>query len=144
MRGLTVRVRAVAGPPASPAAGGRAAQGQAPRSRQPQPSPAGPPSADPPAGPPDAPRPEGGTRGPGAAPEAGRAAQGPAAQGPAVGGQQTEPRRSPAPPPQDAGFADEEWPDDATGPGTGAENLTGMELIRRQLGGRVIQEIEDS
>ena len=30
------------------------------------------------------------------------------------------------------------------GPVAGAEDLTGMELIRRQLGGRVIQEIEDS
>jgi DNA polymerase-3 subunit gamma/tau len=147
MLGLNVRVRAVAGPPsASPAAGGRAAQGQTARNRQTQDKPAGPP----PAGPPAAPRPEGGTRGPGEVPEAGRAAQSPAAQspaaqGPAAGGQQAEPRRSrPAPPPQDAGFADEEWPDDATGPGTRAEDLTGMELIRRQLGGRVIQEIEDS
>jgi DNA polymerase-3 subunit gamma/tau len=131
MLGLNVRVRAVAGPPAGrPATGGRAAKG----------NPAVPPSADPPAGPPAAPRPGGGSRGPGAVPEGGRAAQ-----GPAVGGQQAEPRRSrPAPsPPQDAGLAEEEWPDDATGPGTGAD-LTGMELIRRQLGGRVIQEIEDS
>jgi DNA polymerase-3 subunit gamma/tau len=133
--GLSVRVRAVAGPPAaSPASGGRAAKD----------NPTGPPSAAPPAGPPAASRPEGGTRGPAAAPEAGRAAHGPAAHGPAARGQQAEPRRSRPAPPQDAGFADEEWPDDATGPGTGAEHLTGMELIRRQLGGRVIQEIEDS
>jgi DNA polymerase-3 subunit gamma/tau len=130
MLGLNVRVRAVAGPPAaSPATGSRAAQGQAARSRAGRDNPAVPPSADPPAGTPAAPRPGGGR----------------AAQGPAAGGQQAEPRRSrPAPPPpQDAGFAGEEWPDDATGPGTGAD-LTGMELIRRQLGGRVIQEIEDS
>ena len=48
------------------------------------------------------------------------------------------------PPQQAAGFADEEWPDDATGPEGAAGDLSGMELIRRQLGGRVIQEIEDS
>jgi DNA polymerase-3 subunit gamma/tau len=134
MLGLNVRVRAIADPPASPAASGRAAKDNL----------VGPPSADP-AGSPAAPRPEGGTRGPAAVPEVGRAAQGRAAPGPAAGGQQAKPRRSrPAPPQQDAGSADEEWPDDATGPGAGAEHLTGMELIRRQLGGRVIQEIEDS
>jgi len=49
-----------------------------------------------------------------------------------------------SPGPQSAAFADEEWPDDAGTAGTGTEDLTGMELIRRQLGGRVIQEIEDS
>jgi DNA polymerase-3 subunit gamma/tau len=137
MLGLNVRVRAVAGgpPAASPTAGGRAAQGNRPA----QGNPATPPSADPPAGPP-ASQPEGRTRGPGTVPEGGRAGKSPAA-----GGQQAEPRRSrPGPPPQAAGFADEEWPDDASGPGSGAEDLTGMELIRRQLGGRVIQEIEDS
>ena len=43
--------------------------------------------------------------------------------------------------------ADEEWPDDASEAGGGtaaADGLTGMELIRRQLGGRVIEEIEGS
>ena len=138
MLGLNVRVRAVAGgpPAASPTAGGRAAQGNRPA----QDNPATPPTGDPPAGPSAASQPEGPTRGPGAVPEGGRAAKSTAA-----GGQQAEPRRSrPALPPQAAGFADEEWPDDASGPGSGAEDLTGMELIRRQLGGRVIQEIEDS
>jgi hypothetical protein len=48
-----------------------------------------------------------------------------------------------APPPQPAAIADEEWPDDATGPGA-ADSLSGMELIQRQLGGRVIEEIEDT
>ena len=140
MLGLNVRVRAVAGgaPAASPAAGGRAAQGQAARNRPAQDNPAGPPSADPPAGPPATTRPEGRTRGPGTVPEGGRAAGGSVA-----GGRQAEPRSRPASPPA-AGSADEEWPDDASGPGTGAQDLTGMELIRRQLGGRVIQEIEDS
>jgi DNA polymerase III subunit gamma/tau len=138
MLGLNVRVRAVAGgaPAASPAAGGRAAQGA--RNRPAQGNPAGPPSADPPAEPPATTRPEGRTRGPGAPPEGGRAATGSVA-----GRRQAEPRSRSAPP-QPAGSADEEWPDDASGPGTGTEDLTGMELIRRQLGGRVIQEIEDS
>jgi len=158
MLGLNVRVRAVAGgpPAANPTASGRAAQGQPARNRpaqvqaQDNPS-AGPRSGDPPAGPAAEPPPEGRTRSrasvPGSGPAAeGPAAESPAAQGPAAGGQQVDPRRShPAPPqPQAAGFADEDWPDDATGPGTGTEDLTGMELIRRQLGGRVIQEIEDS
>jgi len=46
-----------------------------------------------------------------------------------------DPSRPPAAP------AEEQWPDDATGPGA---DLSGMELIRRQLGGRVIEEIDDS
>jgi DNA polymerase III subunit gamma/tau len=44
-------------------------------------------------------------------------------------------------------FGDEEWPDDAAGEDVGGaegEGLTGMELIQRQLGGRVIQEIEEA
>jgi len=48
-----------------------------------------------------------------------------------------------AQPPKPAAVADEEWPDDATGPGA-ADSLSGMELIQRQLGGRVIEEIEDT
>jgi DNA polymerase-3 subunit gamma/tau len=57
---------------------------------------------------------------------------------PARGGQPS----SSASPPQTPGPAEEQWPDDATGPGSA--DLSGMELIRRQLGGRVIEEIEDS
>jgi DNA polymerase III subunit gamma/tau len=38
--------------------------------------------------------------------------------------------------------APEEWPDDA-GPAGDAPAVTGMELIERQLGGRVIEEIEE-
>ena len=164
--GLNVRVRAVAGGPqaaSTPAAStqttGRAAPGQAARSRpapgraQEDPAPGGspaastalgPPSADPPTAPPAKPQPESRTSGPAAAPGDGRPAR--AAKGPATGGQQAKPARSrPVPPgPQPAAFADEEWPDDAGQPGAGTEGLTGMELIRRQLGGRVIQEIEDS
>jgi DNA polymerase III subunit gamma/tau len=48
------------------------------------------------------------------------------------------------PPQQAPGFAEEEWPDDATGPEGAAGDVSGMELIRRQLGGRVIEEIEDT
>ena len=48
------------------------------------------------------------------------------------------------PPQQAPGSAEEEWPDDATGQEGAAGDLSGMELIRRQLGGRVIEEIEDS
>jgi len=45
---------------------------------------------------------------------------------------------SPAAPPAD----DEEWPDDA-GPAGKEPGPTGMELIERQLGGTVIEEIEE-
>jgi DNA polymerase-3 subunit gamma/tau len=47
--------------------------------------------------------------------------------------------------PRSSAFADEEWPDDATGRGDpgGSGGLTGMELIQRQLGGRIIEEIEE-
>jgi hypothetical protein len=37
---------------------------------------------------------------------------------------------------------DEEWPDDA-GPAEGGPGPTGMELIERQLGGTVIEEIDE-
>ena len=160
--GLSVRVRAVAGAPpaASTPAAGRAAPGPAPRSRpapgraQEAPGPtgsraagpaaSGPPSSDPPAGP----QPGSRTRGPGAAPDDGgptRAVKDPGGPS-AASGQQASPGRSrPVPPgPQPAAPADEEWPDDAGPAAAGREDLTGMELIRRQLGGQVIQEIEDS
>jgi DNA polymerase III subunit gamma/tau len=42
----------------------------------------------------------------------------------------------------DAGFDEEEWPDDA-GPAGAGPGPTGMELIEQQLGGRVIEEIEE-
>jgi DNA polymerase-3 subunit gamma/tau len=70
------------------------------------------------------------------------APRGPAAGSPRAG--QAKPARPRhAPPPEPAAVADEEWPDDATGPGA-ADSLSGMELIQRQLGGRVIEEIEDT
>jgi DNA polymerase-3 subunit gamma/tau len=64
----------------------------------------------------------------------------------ATSGQQANPARSGSVPPgpQPAAPADEEWPDDAGPAAAGTGDLTGMELIRRQLGGQVIQEIEDS
>jgi DNA polymerase-3 subunit gamma/tau len=159
--GLHVRVRAVAGAPqaASTPAAGRAAPDRAARSRPapsraqegpgPGGSPAagpaasGPPSADPAAAPP----PGGSTRATASGPDEGRPAR--AAAGPgspsAAGGQQAKPARSGPPPgPQPGAIADEAWPDDAGPADAGMEHLTGMELIRRQLGGQVIQEIEDS
>jgi DNA polymerase-3 subunit gamma/tau len=53
------------------------------------------------------------------------------------------------PPSQAVGsaFADEEWPDDGGqdgGPAAPADSPTGMELIQRQLGGKVIEEIEEA
>ena len=50
-----------------------------------------------------------------------------------------EESRPDAPPPA---ADDEEWPDDA-GPAGGGAEPTGMELIERQLGGTVIEEIEE-
>jgi DNA polymerase-3 subunit gamma/tau len=44
-----------------------------------------------------------------------------------------------APPPADL---EEEWPDDA-GPADGGAGPTGMELIERQLGGTIIEEIDE-
>jgi hypothetical protein len=38
--------------------------------------------------------------------------------------------------------AEEEWPDDA-GPADSGTGPTGMELIERQLGGTVIEEIDE-
>ena len=160
--GLNVRVRAVAGAPpaASTPAAGRAAPGQAPRSRpapdraQEAPGPtgsraagpaaSGPPFPDPPAGP----QPGSRTRGPAAAPHDGgpaRAVKDPGGPSTASGQQASPAGSRPVPPgPQPAALADEEWPDDAGPAAAGREDLTGMELIRRQLGGQVIQEIEDS
>jgi hypothetical protein len=37
---------------------------------------------------------------------------------------------------------EEEWPDDA-GPAAGGAGPTGMELIERQLGGKIIEEIDE-
>jgi DNA polymerase-3 subunit gamma/tau len=120
----------------------------------------GPPASGPPgtghpeAGQPAAPRQGRPARGQGGAPDNGRrtdrAAGGPppGATRPSGAGQRPEPAqpsqpRVPPSPPATA-LADEDWPDDTPGPGGAAADLTGMELIQRQLGGRVIGEIEES
>ena len=75
----------------------------------------------------------------------------PGAGGAATGRPSSPPRRPPEP--RSAGGAsspagpavsnpDEEWPDDA-GPAAGEAGPTGMELIERQLGGTIIEEIDE-
>jgi DNA polymerase-3 subunit gamma/tau len=171
MMGVTVRVRAVASGPGGP--GGRGGPGApgSPPSPPAGPSSAGPPASGPSAAPDDPPPADGapvpggrpspsGRAGPGedaasppSAPDNGNpgrpagnagavpgerpARRASSAQGP--GGQRG--RRGADPSRPQAAPAEEQWPDDATGPGAG---LSGMELIRRQLGGRVIEEIDDS
>jgi len=160
MMGVTVRVRAVASGPRGPGGSGGPGTPGGPAS-----PPAGPPSpgraapgpsaADDPPAADGAPAPGGGTgasRGAGQ----GRDAGGPPAPdngspGRPAGNAGAGPDQRPAPRARGAqgpggqrgrrGASEEQWPDDATGPGA---DLSGMELIRRQLGGRVIEEIEDS
>jgi len=158
MLGLTVRVKAVAGGPhaASPAGADPAATGSpAPgRSAADSPSPGSPSPGSAAPGAPGRARRAGPAAQPAAAPEDRQstpAAQAPGARarpagGPAPSGRQAGGRSRPAQSrPQAAASPDEEWPDDATETAAGgAGDLAGMELIRRQLGGRVIQEIEDS
>jgi DNA polymerase-3 subunit gamma/tau len=162
MMGVTVRVRTVASgpgapggsasPPAGPSSAGRPDTGLSAE-------PDDPPAAD------DAPAPGGrpgpsrgagqgqDTGSPPAAPDNGNpgrpagnagavhaerpsrrasSAQGPGGQRGRRGAQPSRPQAAPA---------EEQWPDEAAGPGA---DLAGMELIRRQLGGRVIEEIDDS
>jgi DNA polymerase-3 subunit gamma/tau len=156
MLGLNVRVRAVVGTGVGPRSGGRAAPAgpAAPGGRAGSHSGtgrAGHGRDDPPDGPGNAPR----------GPTSGRAA--PGGQQPATGGPGSTSERggsvrrdapsaaqaqpsgrgksvpNPQPPARDY---DEEWPDDA-GPADGGAEPTGMELIERQLGGTVIEEIEE-
>jgi DNA polymerase III subunit gamma/tau len=166
MMGVTVRVRTVAsgpgglgapGSPASPPAGSSSASRPAPG---PSAAPDDPPAAGKaPAAPGRRPGPSRGAGqdqdagSPPSAPDSGNQGR-PAANAGAVhstrparrasgaqgqGGQRG--RRGAEPPRAQAAPAEEQWPDDATGPGA---DLSGMELIRRQLGGRVIEEIDDS
>jgi DNA polymerase III subunit gamma/tau len=79
-------------------------------------------AADPPAGPVGAAHPRAGPAGAGGRPARRR-----------------PPKTAPAPS-RAAAPADEPWPDDASGPDAA---LTGMELIARQLGGQVIEEIDE-
>jgi DNA polymerase-3 subunit gamma/tau len=122
--------------PASPPAEGRPDQSAAtPRAARTPPdvkAPAGPPphGADTTGGAPAA---------PGGGQSRGRA--GPAGPG-GASSQRSGSRRKP-PAAKDAVPAGEEWPDDAGEAGGEAALPTGMELIERQLGGRVIEEIEE-
>jgi DNA polymerase III subunit gamma/tau len=172
MLGLDVRVRAVSGGASAPAghpgpAGGTAPAGSPPPAGDPGPGngpgspgatgpadrddPPGPPATGRPApdpqapGPaaPDSPKPRASARGAGGSGRSGPGGR--AAAQPGTTGRRTaaKPGSGGSPGRADAPAADEEWPDDATGPSGGAD-LSGMELIRRQLGGRVIEEIEDS
>jgi DNA polymerase-3 subunit gamma/tau len=155
MLGLNVRVRAVVGTGAGPRSGGRVdpagravpASGAGSRSGTGR---AGHGRDDPPDGPGSPP--SGPTSGR-AAPRGQQAAKGgpdstserddsvrryapPTAQARPSGGEKSLPHAPPA-----ADY-DDEWPDDAGPAGSGPEP-TGMELIERQLGGTVIEEIEE-
>jgi len=159
MLGLNVRVRALAGTAAGPRGGGRAAPadpaapGGGARDR------AGTHSAprraahgrdDSPDGP--GARPGGSTSGSVAPGGQGAAKGGPGSSPEGAGSARRAPAAAPAQPtgretavpdaPPPAADDDEEWPDDA-GPARGESGPTGMELIERQLGGTVIEEIEE-
>ena len=159
MLGLSVRVRALAGAAAGPRGGGRAALADpaapgggardrtgthgAPRraTHGQDESPDGP--GTPPGGSASgsvAPGGRGAAKGgPGSSPEgAGSARHAPSAAPARPTGKKTA--IPDAPPP--AVDYDEEWPDDA-GPAGGESGPTGMALIERQLGGTVIEEIEE-
>jgi DNA polymerase-3 subunit gamma/tau len=160
MLGLTVRVRAVVGTGAGPRGGGRAAPaapaGPDGGARDRTGSRAGPGRAvhrrdDPQDGPGT---PPGDPTSGKAAPRGQRAAKGGPGRSPEGGGstRRGAPPAAPAKPagrgtpvpdaPQPPADHDEEWPDDA-GPAGGGAGPTGMELIERQLGGTVIEEIEE-
>jgi len=85
--------------------------------------------------------PDGGNAGPPAANADAAHGERPARRASGAQGQRGQRGRRGADPSRPAAPAEEQWPDDATGPGA---DLSGMELIRRQLGGRVIEEIDDS
>jgi DNA polymerase III subunit gamma/tau len=132
MLGLNVRVRAVVstgtaapdvpagGPDASSAKGG------------PEPAASGPGSL-----------PRAGAAPGRAAPPRGAKAPAPEAKNPAGGVPGPRGTAVPASPGPGGATGDEEWPDDAGPAGGAAAAPTGMELIERQLGGKVIEEIED-
>jgi DNA polymerase-3 subunit gamma/tau len=156
MLGLNMRVRAIVGSGAGPRGGGRAAMagpgapggragsrsgtGRAEHGRDDAPDGPGNPTGGPTAGtgaPGDQQAAQGG---PGSASERGGAVRrdaAPTAQARPSGREKS--LRGASPPAADY---DEEWPDDAGPAGVGAEP-TGMELIERQLGGKVIEEIEE-
>jgi len=168
MLGLNVRVRAAVGT-VSGSQGGRPAPAADSASRagaggRAAPSAAGPvgaserPSgmADRPDGSADGPGAPGGMQGsPGTPPARSRASSGGPGGMPGAGsgaaGRASAPPRPPKPRPDGetsspgapaAAGLEEEWPDDA-GPAVGGAGPTGMELIERQLGGTIIEEIEE-
>ena len=137
--GLNVRVRAVVGT-GTPGPGPRTQPRSAPQAPAPQ-------APVPQAPAPSATGPDAAQGGPEPAAEDPSSSTGPANQAtppsvPARGnpGNKASSRRGAADP---GPAAPEEWPDDA-GPAGDAAPVTGMELIERQLGGRVIEEIEES
>jgi len=156
MLGLNVRVRAVVGTGAGPRSGGRAAPagpaapgssagshsgpGRAGHGQDDPPDGSGNPSSGPASGraaPADQQAAKGG---PGSTSERGgsvrRDAPSAAQAGPSGRGKSLPGAQPPAPDYEEA------WPDDA-GPAGGGAEPTGMELIERQLGGTVIEEIEE-
>ena len=119
--GLNVRVRAVVGSGSAGSASRAPARSVAAQAPAPATEPASPPEPDDP-------------------PDQAPVAQAPAAEAGNPGEAVPSPRGAddtPAAPP-----GPEEWPDDA-GPAGDVPGPTGMELIQRQLGGQVIEEIEE-
>jgi DNA polymerase-3 subunit gamma/tau len=135
--GLNVRVRAVVGISA-PGPGPRTPPRSAPQAPVPQaPAPGATGPDAPPGGPEPAPEDPLGSAAPGGpANQAAAPHPAPAAGNPVS---KASSRRGAA---DSRPAAPEEWPDDA-GPAGDAPAVTGMELIERQLGGRVIEEIEE-
>jgi DNA polymerase-3 subunit gamma/tau len=86
--------------------------------------------------------------GPGGPPAGQDAGPGPAAQAapPPPAGRSRQARQQRQAPSQARPSADEEWPqepDDAAGAQAPGAGLSGMDLIRQQLGGQIIEELED-
>jgi len=119
--GLNVRVRAVVGSGSAGSASRAPARSVAAQAPAPATEPASPPEPDDP-------------------PDQAPVAQAPAAEAGNPGEAVPSPRGADDPPTAPPG--PEEWPDDAGSAGD-APGPTGMELIQRQLGGQVIEEIEE-
>jgi DNA polymerase-3 subunit gamma/tau len=119
--GLNVRVRAVVGSGSAGSASRAPARSAAAQAPAPATEPASPPEPDDP-------------------PDQAPVAQAPAAEAGNPGEAVPSPRGADDPPAAPPG--PEEWPDDAGSAGD-APGPTGMELIQRQLGGQVIEEIEE-
>ena len=160
MLGLNVRVRALVGTGAGPRGGGRAApadpaapgtrasgrtgsgsrSGSVARRQNDPPDSSGTPSGDPTSGSMAPGGQQAAKGGPGRTPEGGGSARrGAPPAAPAGPSDREIPLPDAPPPPADY---DEKWPDDA-GPAGSGSGPTGMELIERQLGGTVIEEIEE-